>query len=139
MRAILMIALVIIFLGCSNGDPQEMKAALGGYWVIEKVELADGSSREFRPGTTIDYFEVTGDSGVRKKVVPRIDGRFEVNKSAERFYLKVENDSLNIYYKTPYNEWKETVLRAKDSNLVIINSENKRYYYKKFRSFDLNE
>lgn len=116
-----------------------MKQYLGGYWQIDKVEFPDGGVKEFKMSGFVDYIEVQGDSGVRKKVAPNLDGSFKVNKAAEKFYLKIENDSLNIYYQTPYNSWKETVLKAGDSTMLVINEENKRYHYKKFRSFESGE
>ncbi len=114
-------------------DPREQKTKLGGYWVIEKVEMPDGTEKLFQLSTTIDFIEVTGDSGVRKKVQPKVDGGYLVNDSSERFDLKIENDSLHMYYKTPYDSWKETVLRARDSVLVVLNQDGKVYSYSKFK------
>jgi hypothetical protein len=116
-----------------------MKTKLGGYWVIEKVEMPDGSERQFQMSTTIDFIEVTGDSGVRKKVQPKLDGSFITSESAERFKLKIENDSLNVYYNTPYDSWKESILKARDSLLVVRNKDGKIYTYAKFKGFSLSE
>ena len=139
MRSFICIITAMLLWSCAQQDPSEMKQNLAGYWEIEKVEFPDGTIKEFRMNGFIDYIEVTGDSGVRKKVAPKLDGSFEVNKAAEKFFLKIENDSLNVYYTTPYNKWKETVLMARDSSMLIINDENKRYHYKKFRSFNTSE
>lgn len=134
------IALLVLALLWSCGpSPDEMKTKLEGYWVIEKVEMPDGSEREFQISPTIDYIEVTGDSGVRKKVQPKLDGGFLTSESAEKFSLKVENDSLNVYYETPFDNWKETIIRARDSVLVVINREGKRYTYSRFKSYSFSE
>ena len=88
----------------------------------------------------IDYIEVTDSlSGFRRKLKPNLFGTFETSKSEERFNIKIENDSLNIYYKTPYAEWKETILNANESQLVILNNTNKDVYiYKRYESLDLD-
>jgi hypothetical protein len=136
MKQFVFLLSVFLLLSCGQ-DPGEQKTRLGGYWVIEKVEMPDGSEKLFQLSTTIDFIEVTGDSGVRKKVQPKIDGNFLANDSAEKFLLKIENDSLNMYYQTPYDNWKETVLRAKDSVLVVLNRDGKKYTYGRFKKFSM--
>ena len=49
-------------------------------------------------------------------------------KRHEKFVFKIENDSLNLYYKTPFSSWKETILKASEDKLQIIN-QNKVYIY----------
>ena len=92
--------------------------------------------KEFEINTVIDYIEVKGDSGSRTKVSPKFDGTFRTNGVAENFTLKIEEDSLRMYYKTPFDEWKETVIEAKDSTLTVINRDTKIYTYSKFKKFD---
>lgn len=130
-----LILIIPLLLSCSGLDPNEKKARLGGYWVIEKVEMPDGTEKLFQLSNTIDFIEVSGDSGVRKKVQPKVDGSFLVNDSAESFDLKIENDSLHMYYKTAYDSWKETVLKARDSVLVVLNQDGKVYTYGKFKGY----
>jgi len=130
--------LVLLLFSCGH-DPADQKAKLGGYWVIEKVEMPDGTEKLFQLSTTIDFIEVTGDSGVRKKVQPKLDGNFLANDAAEKFLLNIENDSLHMYYKTPFDSWKETVLQARDSVLVVLNIDGKIYSYRKFAGFSASE
>ena len=84
----------------------------------------------------IDYIDILNDSlGLRKKVAPKLDGSFSINKSSERFYIAIESDSLRLYYNTPFSNWKETVIHADDHILIIINDEDKIYSYKRFSKF----
>lgn len=138
MKKFVLPLLCSLLLACGQ-DPNDQKTRLAGYWVIEKVEMPDGSEKFFQLSTTIDFIEVTGDSGVRKKVQPKIDGSFLTNDSAEKFNLKVENDSLHMYYKTPFDSWKESVLQARDSVLVVLNRDGKIYSYRKFAGFSVSE
>ena len=59
--------------------------------------------------------------------------------SAEKFAIKIEEDSLRLYYETPFDSWKETVLAATDSVLKIINRDEKVYTYTKFQKFNFTE
>ncbi len=130
---------LLIFISCEKPNPLEQKQNLEGYWEINSVEMANGEKKGFNVNTIVDYIEVKGDSGVRTKVSPKFDGTFITNGVSENFTLKIEEDSLRMYYKTPFDEWKETVVKAKDSVLVVKNRDNKIYTYSIFQKFDLME
>lgn len=133
------IFLILIFSGCSKPDPMEMKNNLSGYWEIEEVEFPDGEKKKFDMSLVIDYIEITGDQGKRTKVSPEIDGSFSTNGVSEDFILNIEDDNLYMLYKTPFDEWKETVLEAKDSVLVVKNRDDKTYRYKKYVPLNLSD
>lgn len=127
---------IVCISSCTRQDPKEQIQYLDGYWSIVKAVLEDGTEKDFSISTTIDFIEVEGASGVRKKVQPKLDGTFLTSDDAETFELKIENDSLRLYYTTPFDSWKETILIAKDSSLVVLNRDGKTYFYKKFTKFD---
>jgi hypothetical protein len=129
--------IVLFFLSCEKPNPEAQKQNLNGYWEIKSVKMPDGEKKEFNINTVVDYIKVKGDSGVRTKVSPKFDGSFITNGASEKFTLKIEEDSLRMYYKTPFNEWKETVIEAKDSTLTVVNRDNKIYTYSKFSKFNL--
>lgn len=120
------------FLFSCGQDPEEKLQHLNGYWQIEKVEFEEDSVREFRMNGIVDYFYFENGNGFRKKVRPQLNGKYLITQDAELLRAVVENDSLNLYYSTPYNSWKETVLKANEKELVLKNEWEKTYYYKKF-------
>ena len=131
--------LLLFVISCAKPDPEAQKQNLGGYWEIKAVEMPNGNKKNFGMNTIVDHIEIKGDSGVRTKVSPNLDGSFTTNGDSEDFVLKIENDSLRMYYKTPFDEWKETVIEAKDSVLTVKNRDNKVYTYAKFEKFDFGE
>lgn len=131
--------LLLFVLSCAKPDPKSQKQNLEGYWEIKVVEMPSGNKKDFDLNTIIDHIEIKGDSGIRTKVSPKLDGTFITNGDTETFSLKIENDSLRMYYKTPYDAWKETVIEAKDSVLTVKNRDNKVYTYVKFKKFDFAE
>ena len=133
---ILLLAIFFVFNSCGKKDATIQKDKLGGYWGIESVQLPNGSIKDFSINAVVDFVEISGEKGVRTKVAPQFDGSFVNNGTAEKFQLIVENDSLNLYYTTPFDSWKETVLVATDSVLKILNRDSKIYTYKKFRKFN---
>ena len=133
---ILLLAIFFVFNSCGKKDATIQKDKLGGYWGIESVQLHNGSIKDFSINAVVDFVEISEEKGVRTKVAPQFDGSFVNNGTAEKFQLIVENDSLNLYYTTPFDSWKETVLVATDSVLKILNRDSKIYTYKKFRKFN---
>lgn len=132
---IILLLLIVFFLSCEKPNPETQKQNLSGYWEIKSVKMPDGEKKEFDINTVVDFIELNGDSGTRIKVSPKFDGTFITNGVAENFTLKIEEDSLRLYYKTPFDEWKETVIEAKDSTLSVKNRDNKIYTYSKFKKF----
>lgn len=140
MKKLILLLVTLSIFGCSNADPSTLIEHINGYWEIDEVTLSDGTKRNYTYNDTIDYMELTDSlTGFRKKLKPNLMGKFETSKSVENFSIKIENDSLNIYYKTPYTNWKETVLSATETQLLIINTTNKDVYlYKRYEPLDLD-
>lgn len=130
-KVFLLLALGIIF-SCSK-DPETLITHLNGYWEIDEVTLPDGTKRDYNYNDTIDFLSINDSlTGFRKKMKPNFDGSFSTSNDAEALKIIIENDSLNIYYKTPYSEWKETVLDATEDKLLIQNKDKLIYLYKRY-------
>lgn len=134
--SLLFLVISILLLSCNNQNPEEKLAHLNGYWEISKVEMPDGTVKEYTISTLVDYIEIKDSIGFRKKVAPKLDGGFIVNDDAEKITVKIENNKLNLYYSTQFDSWKETVLDANELQLVVLNRDNKEYTYKKFEKFN---
>ncbi len=135
---IILIALIVLF-NCTTKNPKILIPHINGYWQIEEVTLSEGIKKEYNFSEMIDYIEVSDSMrGFRKKMKPNLFGTFETSDSMETFQLKIENDSLNVYYKTPYAEWKETILRANEKEMLVINANKVMYLYKHYEPLDLD-
>ncbi len=132
MKRLIIVLFVIIMAGCKE-NVETYITHIPGYWEIEKVLLADGTERDYSYNETIDYFFVSDSlTGFRKKLKPSFDGKFTAFNTSEAFKVIIENDSLNIYYNTPFDSWKETILIANSEQLKIINSNKNVYLYKRY-------
>lgn len=131
-KSIIILLLSALVFSCSK-NPESYIEHINGYWEIESVTLANGTKKEYTVNQTIDYITVNDSlKGLRKKMNPRFDGKYETSKSEEYFTIKTENDSLNLYYSTAFSNWKETVLLANKNELKIVNQDNNVYVYKRF-------
>ena len=134
MKRFILSILTLVLFDCSN-PPENLIPFLDGYWEINEVTQPDGSKKIFQFNDTMDFLEFSDSlNGYRRKLKPDINGSFLTSYDAEKFQLKVENDSLNIYYSTPFSNWKETVLMASENELLIINQAKVRYLYKRYQS-----
>jgi hypothetical protein len=139
MRILISCIILITAISCGRQDPMLQKEKLNGYWEIESVTLPDGSKKDFSFSTVVDFIEVSEEKGVRTKVMPQIDGSFINNGPTEKFAIKIEDNKLQLYYETPYDQWKETVITANGSALKVVNKDGKIYSYKKFEKFNFKE
>ena len=132
MKRLFFLIFLLIAISCSD-NPESYIEYINWYWEIEKVVLADGSEKEYTYNETIDYFNISDSLfGFRKKLKPNFEGKYTTSKNSESFKVVVENDSLNVYYTTPYDSWKETILHASEEKLKVINSSKNVYLYKRF-------
>ncbi|MFH4963969.1 hypothetical protein V8G69_03115 [Gaetbulibacter sp. M235] len=138
MKRIFITLIILTSLSCKK-NPETYIEHLNGYWEIEKVILASGEEHSYNYNEFIDYFSVSDSlEGFRKKLRPLLNGTFEASKDAEQFNLKIEHDSLNIYYKTDFSNWKETILQASENDLKIINKDKNIYIYKPYKPIKTN-
>ena len=132
----LLIAVVIF--SCSK-NPENYIKHIEGYWEIDEVTMADGSKKEYKFNETIDYISVNDSlKGFRKKLKPGINDTYFSSDDEEAIELKIEDNQLNIYYNTPYANWRETVLEATESQLRIINESENIYVYKRYTPIKLD-
>ena len=132
------IVLMVSIFSCSK-NPEPYIKHIEGYWEIQEVTMADGSKKEYKFNETIDYIGVNDSlKGFRKKLKPGINDTYFTSGDAEDIQLKIENNTLYIYYTTPYASWKETVLNANAEQLKIMTEDQNIYLYKRYKSIILD-
>lgn len=134
-RLMLFFVIINLLLGCDMRSPEEKIENLNGYWEIKLAELPEGITKEFRYSEMVDYIQVKEMEGFRKKVRPQLGGTFITSEDQEIFTVKVENDSINLYYSTPYTSWKETLLSSEENELKILNPRGIIYTYNRFTPY----
>lgn len=137
MKKVILLIILLGTLSCTENKEEQLKH-LNGYWEIEEV-ISKHQTKTYTFSETIDYI-VINDSlkGFRQKLKPRFDGQFETNNVKEQIELKIENDSLNLYYKTAFSKFKETIIKVTDAVLIIKNNQNTTYKYKRYQPFNLD-
>jgi len=138
MKRQILILLLSLILSCSN-SPENYLEHVNGYWEIDQVIFTNGDKKTYKYNETIDYISVNDNfMGFRKKLKPGFNSTYITSKDAEGITVKIENDSLNLYYKTPYAAWKETVLSADKNKLKVANDRETIYIYKRYKPLELD-
>ncbi|WP_281228410.1 hypothetical protein [Flavobacterium aquiphilum] len=135
---VLLVAL--LFSGCKQKITPADVAKINGYWEIEKVVFDDGQEKQYGMNEAYDYFQIDKNNvGIRKKVVPQLDGTFLVNNTFENVKVRFADEHIYLDYNTPYMKWSEELLTLTDKELVVLNAEKKEYHYKKTGPINLTD
>lgn len=123
--------LFTIVTSCKQTITKKDTEKINGYWEIEKVILADGSTKAYSVNETIDYFEIKNNKGFRKKVAPQLDGTYLINNQFEKISIVASDKKFYILYLTKYTKFREQIIEIRDSTMVLKNDRNVEYHYKK--------
>lgn len=139
MKRFLLLAVVVIMSACSGKIDEAKLSHLNGYWEIEKAEMPDGETKEYTVNATIDFFEVKGKTGFRKKVMPQLDGSYRAGSSDEKITIADSDGNTYINYKTDYAKWQEQIIELDKDELVLKNNHGMVYHYKRFKPFSIKQ
>lgn len=137
MRTLIVSLVFIVLSACKQKTTWDQIPNLNGYWEIEKVTFPDGSEKEYSVNTTIDYIEVQGKHGVRKKVQPQFTGTYETSNDAESFTLIEKEGGIGMYYKNELSEWQENITSLDQNSFSVTNMEQITYHYKRFAPIEI--
>lgn len=136
-KVFLLVSCLAFLVGCSSSfSPKEIED-LNGYWEISKVQLPDGTTKDFTINGSIDFFEVDQGIGKRFKVMPQFNGEYLTNEVAEDFVIDFRKDATWIIYTTDYASWEEQLIKLNEKELVVKNQNDIIYTYKRPVPFTL--
>jgi hypothetical protein len=131
---------VLVMTSCKQKITPADVAKINGYWEIEKVVFEDGNEKKYGMNESFDYFLIDkNNSGIRKKVMPQLDGTFLVDNTFENVKVRFNDDQIFLDYNTPYMKWSEEILTLTPTELVVLNTEKKEYHYKKTGPINLDD
>ena len=105
---------------------------LNGYWEIQSVKQDNKLLKTYPFSGIVDYFEIENGKGLRKKVMPKIDGKFEASLHKIDFNIFQKNGKTTIEYIDKNNTFTETIVKLDSTELFITNKENYIYHYKAY-------
>jgi hypothetical protein len=137
-KTVKILVLSLLFVGCQQKIKPTEIAKINGYWEIEKVVFDKGEDKDYKMNENYDYFQINSNNkGVRKKVMPQLNGTFLVNDTYENVVVRFANDKAYLDYSTPYMKWTEELIALSEEELVLVNADKKEYHYKKTGAINL--
>lgn len=128
---------LLFITSCTTSVEKEQLHLLNGYWEIKEVRFSDGTKKEYKINSTVDYIMLDSLKGFRKKVNPKFNGTYETSDDAEPLYIRIENDSIFMEYKNNLTTWKEVLLSLNQSNFSVKNDQGIIYHYKRFEPINI--
>ncbi|MDX1315549.1 MAG: hypothetical protein R3356_08610, partial [Eudoraea sp.] len=138
MKVLQKVFVIFLLLGCSTKVDPDSLPLLNGYWEIEKVVFPDGSTKSYKVNTSIEYIEIKGREGFRKKMQPQFDGSFKTSNDAEQFIITEVQSTLILQYANAENSWEETLIALSKENFEVRSEEGVAYHYKRYEPLELD-
>ena len=132
------ICIVFLLLGCTTKVDPDTLTLLNGYWEIEKVVFPNGSVKAYEVNTSIEYIEIEGRQGYRKKMQPQFDGSFKTSDDAEQFAVAESKGTLIIQYSNTQNSWEETLVALTKERFEVLSEDGVSYHYKRYQPLELD-
>lgn len=123
---------LLLVLSCSGGPSPGDLAFLEGYWEIRRVAFPDGSEKEYRASTSVEYLRWDGENGFRKKVQPTLQGTFLTSDDALPMEVLWRDDRLFLSFMGEETPWEEEVLELQQDLLITRHANGLRYEYTRY-------
>jgi hypothetical protein len=137
MKSLIPLVSLFILIGCENSVSLENIDQLNGYWEIVEVEFNDGQVKKYTVNPSIDYIEVKGMRGFKKKVHPKFDGSYDTSNDAENFTLLKKEDNIIFFYENSLAQWEEQLVKLEKNAFSITNQDNITYTYKRYEPINI--
>ncbi len=137
MKYLLFCISLFLVLGCTNNVSDKDISLLNGYWEIAEVEFNDGQKKKYTVNPTIDYIEVKGLKGFKKKVHPKFNGSYDTSDDAEAFTLIKKDGSFIFSYKNSLSQWEEKLVQLKEDTFSVTNQDKITYTYKRYKPLNI--
>ena len=137
MKKIILILCISLNFSCSEKHKIDI-SLLNGYWEIQSVKQDNKLLKTYPFSGIIDYFEVENRKGLRKKVMPKFDGKFETSLHKINFNVSELKGKTIIEYFDKNNTFRETIVKLDSTELFLTNKENYIYHYKVYEKLNFD-
>ena len=104
---------------------------LNGYWEISSVSIEGKEVKNYPFSGTIDYFILIENNGFRKKVMPKIDGSFDITMHEIEFKIEMKKNDIYLVYGKGKN-FVESIVKLDSTKMILKNMDGFFYEYQRF-------
>ncbi|MRH99091.1 hypothetical protein GH721_00980 [Kriegella sp. EG-1] len=143
MKKKLILVLFIVF-ACKNEIPEKNLTFLNGYWEIDQVVFADGSSKQYGVNTSVDFIKIENKKGFRKKAQPKLDGTFTASNDTDIIEITDNNGQFLVNFTNNsnsgiVNQRTEVLVTLTENEYTVRNLDGITYYYKRFEPINIQK
>lgn len=131
MRNVLIIVVFLCF-GCTPKISQENISLLEGYWVIEEALAPNGESRPYLGVVEVDYFQLSNQKGIRKKITPTFGNQLSSTNDELAFSINFTAIKCYISYSKGEHDWQEEIITLTNERLELKDSRGVVFRYKRY-------
>lgn len=131
MRNVFIIIFFLCF-GCSSRVNQESISLLEGYWVIEQALAPNGESRPYLGVVEVDYFQLSNQKGIRKKITPTFGNQLSSTNDELAFTINFTKTKTYISYSKGGHDWQEEIITLTNERLELKDSRGVVFRYKRY-------
>lgn len=135
---VLILLVFCLIAGCGGTGEVDL-GQLEGYWEIRKVEFPDGNNKEYLSNSTVDYFELEGLRGYRKKLQPEPDGTFSTSDDALPLEVRMRDGRIFLQYEGEQETWEDEILELDAGTLILRDPLSLRYEYARYETLSKTE
>ena len=133
MKQILLILIFSIFFCCSNHKKNNFQD-LNGFWLIEKAIAPNGEKKIYKNVEEVDFFEIIGEKGYRKKVISSINSVNNFFSNNDTLFFSLNFKKNKVFFKYLRNDfnWEEELVKLNKKELMLMDSKGVIFVYKKY-------
>ena len=126
---------MLIFTGCKDVIKPADLNQLNGYWKIDFITHKNETFHLKGAAKLVDFYEISDQNGVRKKVQPKFDNKFSVTEDLNNFKIVFEGYNCFMKFETLWDQWQEKIVILSNDKLILEHQHN-RYHYSRFKKID---
>ena len=92
--------MMLIFTGCKDAIKPANLNKLNGYWKIDFITHKNETFHLKGAAKLVDFYEISNQNGVRKKVQPKFDNKFSVTEDLNNFKIVFEGNDCFMKFET---------------------------------------
>jgi len=135
-------ALLVLFFSCKEKTAFTVEdlQQLNGFWEIAKVIYPDGNKKTYTVNPTIDFIQIDGMKGYRKKVYPNLNGTYTATDDTQFFYIaRKANKGFFITYRNNLTAWQEALVFLAKDKFYVVNKDGIIYRYRRYEPLEITQ
>ncbi len=135
-KVLVLFCTLLLMNNCKN-KPEISIEKLNGYWEIDKVVKDNEEKKDYNFNPVIEYFEIKNNKGIRKKVYPKLEGKYQTDILADSVLIVKNGNEYFIEIKN--NNWKtqEIIGILNDSIFQFTTKNGIEFHYKRHQKIEL--